>query len=47
MTQSQSTNLPVSVTALKRNKSNHQLAIRQTEAGAVDYVVHLNLDHMN
>jgi len=46
MTQRQSTNLPVPVTALKRNKSNQQLAIRQAEAGTVDYVVHLNLDQV-
>jgi len=32
MAQSQSTNLPVLVTALKRNKSNQQLAIRRAEA---------------
>ena len=46
MTQSQSTNLPVPVTALKRNKSNQQLAIRRAEAGTADYVVHLNLDQV-
>lgn len=46
MTQNQSTNLPVPVTALKRNKSNQQLAIRRAEAGTADYVVHLNLDQV-
>ena len=46
MTQSQSTNLPVPVTALKRNKSNQELAIRRSGAGAADYVVHLNLDQV-
>lgn len=46
MTESQNTNLPVPVTALKRNKSNQQLAIRRAEAGTADYVVHLNLDQV-
>ncbi len=46
MTQSQSTNLSVPVTALIRNKSNQQLAIRRGEAGSADYVVHLNLDQV-
>ena len=46
MTQSQSTNLPVPIRALKRNKSNQQLAIRRAEAGTADYVVHLNLDQV-
>ena len=46
MTQSQGTNLPVPVTALKRNKSNQQLAIRRSEVGSADYVAHLNLDQV-
>ncbi|MFC2018698.1 tyrosine-type recombinase/integrase [Chloroflexota bacterium] len=46
MNQSQGTNLPVPVTALKRNKSSQQLAIRRGEAGSADYVVHLNLDQV-
>jgi len=48
MTQIQDSNLPVPVTALKYNKSNQQLAVRRAEAGAAaDYVVHLNLNHVN
>ena len=43
MTQSQSTNLPVPVTALKRNKSNKVLAIRQSEALSGSYVAHLDI----
>ncbi len=46
MSQSQSTNLSVPVTALKRNKSNQQLAIRRSEAGAADDIVHLNIDQV-
>jgi len=46
MIQSQSNNLPVPVTTLKRNKSSQQLAIRRGEAGSADYVVHLNLDQV-
>ena len=43
MAQSQGTNLPVPVTALNRNKSNRALAIRRSEAGAADFVTHLNI----
>ena len=46
MAQSRNTNLPVPVTAPKRNKSSQQLAIRRAEAGAADYIVHLNLDQV-
>jgi len=46
MTQSQGTNLPVPVTALKRNKTHQVAAIRRNEAGSADYVVHLNLDQV-
>lgn len=44
MTQSQDTNLPVAFTALERNKSSQQLAIRRAEVGVADYVVHLSID---
>ena len=47
MTQSQSTNLPVAVTALKRNNNNQQLVIRRAKPGAADSVVHTNLEHVN
>ena len=46
MTQSQGANLPVPVTALKRNRSSQELAIRRSEAGTADYVVHLNLNQV-
>lgn len=46
MAQSQGNNLPVPVTALKLNKSSQQLAIRRSEAGSADFVVHLNLDQV-
>ncbi len=46
MSRSQSINLPVPVTAPKLNKNSQQLAIRRGEAGAADYVVHLNLDQV-
>jgi len=46
MSQIEDSKLPVPVTALKRNKSSQQLAIRRGEAGSADYVVHLNLDQV-
>lgn len=47
MAQNQSTNLPVPVTALKRNTNSHQLVIRRAKPGAADHVVHPNLNHIN
>jgi len=46
MAQSQGNNLPVPITTLKLNQSSKQLAVRRSEAGAADYVVHLNLDQV-
>ncbi len=44
--QNEKTMIPASKVASLRNKSSQELAIRRAEAGAADYVVHLNLDQV-
>ena len=46
MAENETSMVPVPVGGGKRNKSNQQLAIRRAEAGAADYIVHLNLDQV-